>query len=139
MARVVWYFGKKQNRNLMILTATSGDTGSAVAQSFYGLDNIKAVVLFPKDKVSARQRKQMTTLGKNMTTIAVDGKFDDCQKRAKEAFLGPALKSMNLSSANSINIGRLIPRPFIISVHIQGLPPMKKNCFSQCCQGISAI
>ncbi|SFM83487.1 threonine synthase [Methanolobus profundi] len=110
MARLMQYYLSKENRSLTILTATSGDTGSAVADAFYGLDNIKVIVLFPTDEVSDRQRKQMTTLGKNITAISVDGKFDDCQAMVKQAFADEDLKHMNLSSANSINIGRLVPQ-----------------------------
>ncbi len=110
MARLMQYFMKKENKNIIILTATSGDTGSAVAQAFFGLDNIKVVVLFPKDEVSDRQRKQMTTLGKNVTAIAVKGKFDDCQALVKQAFSDDELSYLNLSSANSISVGRLIPQ-----------------------------
>jgi len=95
---------------LVILTATSGDTGSAVAQAFAGVDNIEVVVLFPIDEVSDRQRKQMTTIGGNVQTIAVDGKFDDCQAMVKRAFSDPAVSQIRLSSANSINIGRLLPQ-----------------------------
>jgi threonine synthase len=110
MARLMQYYLSKENRSLTILTATSGDTGSAVADAFYGLDNIKVIVLFPTDEVSDRQRKQMTTLGKNITAISVDGKFDDCQAMVKQAFADDDLKHLNLSSANSINIGRLVPQ-----------------------------
>ncbi len=95
---------------LVILTATSGDTGSAVAQAFAGVDNIEVVVLFPIDEVSDRQRKQMTTIGGNVATIAVDGKFDDCQAMVKRAFSDPEVGHIRLSSANSINIGRLLPQ-----------------------------
>ncbi|RLG15226.1 MAG: threonine synthase [Candidatus Nanohalarchaeota archaeon] len=110
MARLVQYFTGKQKRDIMILTATSGDTGSAVAQAFFGLENIRVVVLFPKDEVSERQRKQMTTLGGNVTCVSVSGTFDDCQAMVKEAFCDDGLSGLNLSSANSINIGRLIPQ-----------------------------
>jgi len=92
------------------LTATSGDTGSAVASAFYGLDNINTVILFPRSEVTDRQRKQMTTLGKNVHVLALDAKFDDCQALVKQAFVDPDLFALNLSSANSINIGRLIPQ-----------------------------
>jgi threonine synthase len=110
MGRLMQYFLKQENRNLLILTATSGDTGSAVANAFYGLDNIKVVVLFPEQEVTDRQRKQMTTLGKNIQAIALDGKFDDCQALVKQAFADPELDTLQLSSANSINIGRLLPQ-----------------------------
>ncbi|MGD2036025.1 MAG: threonine synthase [Bacteroidales bacterium] len=110
MGRLMQYFLKKEQRNLLILTATSGDTGSAIANAFYGLDNIQVVVLFPETEVTNRQRKQMTTLHNNVQIISIDGKFDDCQALVKRAFNDPDLASLNLSSANSINIGRLIPQ-----------------------------
>lgn len=110
MGRLIHYYLTLENRSLLILTATSGDTGSAIANAFYGLDKIKVVILFPENEVTDRQRKQMTTLGKNVTVISVDGKFDDCQAIVKEAFADPDLLHLNLSSANSINIGRLIPQ-----------------------------
>ncbi len=110
MGRLMHYYLALENRSLLILTATSGDTGSAIANAFYGLNNIKVVVLFPEKEVTNRQRKQMTTLGKNVTVISVDGKFDDCQALVKEAFADRELQHLNLSSANSINIGRLIPQ-----------------------------
>jgi threonine synthase len=110
MGRLMHYFLLKEHRKLLILTATSGDTGSAIANAFYGLDNINVVVLFPEKEVTARQRKQMTTLGKNVKVISLDGKFDDCQALVKKAFSDPAMSHLNLSSANSINIGRLLPQ-----------------------------
>jgi threonine synthase len=110
MGRLMHYYLALENRGLLILTATSGDTGSAIANAFYGLDNIKVVVLFPEKEVTGRQRRQMTTLGKNIRVISIDGKFDDCQALVKEAFADPGLLHLNLSSANSINIGRLVPQ-----------------------------
>ncbi len=110
MGRLMQYYLARQNRNLLILTATSGDTGSAIANAFYGLDNIQVVVLFPEKEVTTRQRKQMTTLGKNIRILSLDGKFDDCQALVKQAFSDPDLSLMELSSANSINIGRLLPQ-----------------------------
>lgn len=110
MARLMHYFLKLKKQELLILTATSGDTGSAIANAVYGLENIKLVVLFPEREVSDRQRKLMTTLVKNIRTIAVRGKFDDCQALVKQAFADPELAALNLSSANSINIGRLLPQ-----------------------------
>lgn len=110
MARLMQYFLTEEGRSIVILTATSGDTGSAVAQAFYGLENIKVVVLFPETEVTTRQRRQMTTLGKNVFPLAVAGKFDDCQALVKQAFADPELSSLDLSSANSINIGRLLPQ-----------------------------
>ena len=110
MGRLMQYYLKQEDRNLLILTATSGDTGSAIANAFYGLENIKVLVLFPENEVTARQRKQMTTLGKNVQIIALDAKFDDCQALVKQAFADPDLAYLDLSSANSINIGRLLPQ-----------------------------
>jgi threonine synthase len=110
MSRLMQYYLAVSNKHLTILTATSGDTGSAVASAFYGLENINVIILFPRDEVTAMQRKQMTTLQKNISIIAIDGKFDDCQKLVKKAFLDQSLSQIPLSSANSINIGRLIPQ-----------------------------
>ncbi|MBN2527341.1 MAG: threonine synthase [Deltaproteobacteria bacterium] len=110
MGRAIGRLVSRQNRELLILTATSGDTGSAVAHAFLGVAGIRVLVLFPKDEVSERQRKQMTTLGNNVSMISVDGKFDDCQALVKRAFADSDLASLNLSSANSINIGRLLPQ-----------------------------
>ena len=110
MGRLMQYYLNKEKKKLLILTATSGDTGSAVASAFYGLDNINTVILFPRSEVTDRQRKQMTTLGKNVHVLALDAKFDDCQALVKQAFVDPDLFALNLSSANSINIGRLIPQ-----------------------------
>jgi threonine synthase len=112
MGRLMQYFLQKQNRNMLILTATSGDTGSAIAHAFYGLHNIQVVILFPENEVTPRQRRQMTTLRKNIKIISLTGKFDDCQALVKQAFMDPELKPLNLSSANSINIGRLLPQSF---------------------------
>jgi len=110
MGRLMQYYIKQGDRKLLILTATSGDTGSAIANAFYGLDKIEVSVLFPETEVTDRQRKQMTTLGKNVKIIAIDGKFDDCQALVKKAFSDPDLDYLGLSSANSINIGRLVPQ-----------------------------
>jgi len=110
MARMMRYFLEQDKSELVILTATSGDTGSAVAHAFHNVERISMVVLFPKTEVSDRQRKQMTTLGGNVTVISVDGKFDDCQTMVKQAFTDPDLKKIRFSSANSINIGRLLPQ-----------------------------
>lgn len=110
MGRMIQYFLKEDGKSIIILTATSGDTGSAVAHAFFGLDNIKVVVLFPEKEVTVRQRRQMTTLGENIFPLAIDGKFDDCQALVKQAFADPELLGLNLSSANSINIGRLLPQ-----------------------------
>ena len=110
MGRLIQHFLKEDGRSILILTATSGDTGSAVAHAFFGLDNVKVVVLFPEKEVTERQRRQMTTLGKNVFPLSVEGKFDDCQALVKQAFVDSDLSVLNLSSANSINIGRLLPQ-----------------------------
>jgi threonine synthase len=110
MGRLMQYYLALDKRKLVILTATSGDTGSAVASAFYDLPNIKVVILFPRNEVSDMQRIQMTSLKKNIKVIAIDGKFDDCQRMSKQAFIDSKLSSIPLSSANSINIGRLLPQ-----------------------------
>ncbi len=110
MARMFGRFLCETGRQLTILTATSGDTGSAVAHAFHNVPGVRVLVLFPFAEVSVSQRKLMTTLAENVRTIAIDGKFDDCQAMVKRAFADPALKHISLSSANSINIGRLLPQ-----------------------------
>lgn len=110
MARLLGFFVEGNDRALTILTATSGDTGSAVANAFAGVDGIHVIVLFPEHEVTRLQRKQMTTLSGNIRTVAVAGKFDDCQAMVKRAFADPELKHLRLTSANSINIGRLLPQ-----------------------------
>ncbi len=113
MARVMGHFLKEDKREVNILVATSGDTGSAVAQGFLGVEGVKVTLLYPKGKVSKIQEQQLTTIGGNVTALEVDGTFDDCQKMVKEAFLDKELNGkMNLSSANSINIARLLPQSF---------------------------
>lgn len=113
MARTMSYFLKEENKKVTIIVATSGDTGSAVAKGFYKIPNIDVVILYPKNKVSCLQEKQLTTLGENIIALEVRGTFDDCQHMAKEAFMDKELNSkVNLSSANSINIGRLFPQSF---------------------------
>ena len=113
MAQLVGYFVEDTLEPLHILVATSGDTGSAIANSFLDMEGIKVFVLFPKNRVSKIQEQQFTTLGKNITAFEVDGSFDDCQKLVKTAFLDAELnKTLRLTSANSINIGRLIPQTF---------------------------
>ena len=110
LARIMEHFLEVDNKNITILTATSGDTGGAVAQAFYKMSRIKVIVLYPKNEISDLQRKQMTTLGENITAFGVNGKFDDCQNLVKTAFADKELHHINLSSANSINFGRLIPQ-----------------------------
>jgi len=110
MARWMGVLMEGGKDDLVILTATSGDTGSAVAHAYHGVPRVQSVVLFPVAEVSNRQRRQMTTLGGNVSTFGVDGKFDDCQAMVKRAFADPDLAGIRMSSANSINIGRLLPQ-----------------------------
>lgn len=114
MARLLGYFISKEKQQLVnVLVATSGDTGSAVANGFLGVDGIHVYVLYPKGKVSKIQESQFTTLGKNITAIEVDGVFDDCQALVKNAFMDKDLnKHMKLTSANSINVARFLPQAF---------------------------
>jgi threonine synthase len=121
MARLLQYFINRPTRNgadetkntVNVLVATSGDTGSAVANGFLGVDGIHVYVLYPKGKVSKIQESQFTTLGKNITAIEVDGVFDDCQALVKNAFMDAELNEhMRLTSANSINVARFLPQAF---------------------------
>lgn len=115
MARLLQYFIKRgdDRRNVHVLVATSGDTGSAVANGFLGVDGINVHVLYPKGKVSPIQECQFTTLGRNITAIEVDGVFDDCQRLVKSAFLDSELNErLLLTSANSINVARFLPQAF---------------------------
>ena len=110
MARLMGRFLQEDGQQLTILTATSGDTGAAVAHAFHNVPGIRVIVLFPIEEVSLSQRKLMTTLTGNVRTVAIDGKFDDCQAMVKRAFSDATLNHIPLSSANSINIGRLLPQ-----------------------------
>ena len=115
MARLLQYFIRQEqgNQQVNVLVATSGDTGSAVANGFLGVDGIHVYVLYPKGKVSPIQECQFTTLGKNITAIEVDGVFDDCQALVKSAFMDAELNQhMKLTSANSINVARFLPQAF---------------------------
>lgn len=114
MARLLGYFIRKQGqKDVKVLVATSGDTGSAVANGFLGVDGIHVYVLYPKGKVSQIQEAQFTTLGQNITAVEVDGTFDDCQALVKAAFLDKELNTkLNLTSANSINVARFLPQAF---------------------------
>lgn len=113
MAQLMRYFNQGEEKELVILVATSGDTGGAVAAGFYKTPGIRVVILYPAGKVSFLQEKQLTTLGHNITALEVNGTFDDCQALVKQAFLDKELTSrIRLSSANSINIARLIPQSF---------------------------
>jgi len=113
MARLFSGHRTDDDRQLIILVATSGDTGGAVAGGFYELSGVQVCLLYPEGKVSDLQRKQMTTLGKNVTALEIQGTFDDCQKLVKQAFSDEKINSvLSLSSANSINISRLLPQSF---------------------------
>ena len=114
MARLLGYFIRKEGKEQVnVLVATSGDTGSAVANGFLGVEGIHVYVLYPKGKVSEIQEKQFTTLGQNITAIEVDGTFDDCQALVKNAFMDRDLNAkMQLTSANSINVARFLPQAF---------------------------
>ena len=110
LARCLGYFSDK-NRKVTVLVATSGDTGSAVANGFFGVEGTEVVILYPSGKVSASQEKQLTTYGGNITALEVDGTFDDCQAMVKQAFQDKELNNhLNLSSANSINVARFLPQ-----------------------------
>ena len=114
MARLLQYFIKKEGqKSVTVLVATSGDTGSAVANGFLGVEGIHVDVLYPKGKVSKIQESQFTTLGKNITAIEIDGVFDDCQSLVKQAFMDEDLNAnKKLTSANSINVARFLPQAF---------------------------
>ena len=125
MARLLQYFAAKDDsRTLNVLVATSGDTGSAVANGFLGVKGIHVYVLYPKGKVSPIQECQFTTLGHNATAIEIDGVFDDCQALVKNAFMDEELnKALRLTSANSINVARFLPQSFY---YFWAYAPMKK-------------
>lgn len=113
MARITSYFARQTKKHITVLVATSGDTGSAVAAGFYKVPNIDVILLYPKGKVSPMQEKQLTTMGGNITALEIKGSFDDCQKLVKRAFGDYALRSrFTLTSANSINVARLLPQIF---------------------------
>ena len=111
MARTMSHFLENEDNEITILVATSGDTGSAVANGFFNVDGINVIILYPSHRVSAIQEKQLTTLGGNITALEIDGSFDDCQRMVKAAFQDIDLRSrLSLSSANSINMARLLPQ-----------------------------
>ena len=114
MARLLGYFIQREGlKEVNVLVATSGDTGSAVANGFLGVPGIHVYVLYPKGKVSPIQECQFTTLGQNITALEIDGTFDDCQALVKAAFMDDTLNAhMKLTSANSINVARLLPQSF---------------------------
>jgi threonine synthase len=113
MAKLMGFYVEQSGKELTILVATSGDTGSAVASGFINVPGIRVFLLYPSNKVSHIQEQQLTTFGHNITSLEIEGNFDDCQKMVKQAFLNPELeKRFSLTSANSINIARLLPQSF---------------------------
>ena len=123
MARLMGYFVRGETRPLTVLVATSGDTGSAVAHGFLGVPGIRVVILYPSRRISEAQEKQFTTLGENITALEVAGTFDDCQRLVKQAFADAELnKRAFLTSANSINIARLLPQMFYHVAAYRQLP-----------------
>jgi threonine synthase len=134
MARLFKYFWGQSERSLTVVVATSGDTGGAVANAFFEPNPnppIKVVVLYPHNKISTVQRRQMTTLHHNITAVAVEGTFDDCQRLAKQALCDHNLtKSTPLTSANSINIARLIPQAFYYAYAVLHIDALGKAIFS---------
>ena len=123
LAATVGHFAKKRRQEITIIVATSGDTGSAVAHGFFNLPGTKVVVLYPSGKVTESQEKQFTTLGGNVTALEVEGTFDDCQRMVKQSFGDNEIKKKRiLTSANSINIARLLPQMFYYFWAFQRLP-----------------
>ncbi len=113
MSRCLGYFLRNETKKVTVLVATSGDTGGAVASGFYGVEGVEVVILYPSGKVSPVQEKQLTTLGKNISALEVNGSFDDCQRLVKQAFADEELnRQLFLTSANSINVARWLPQQF---------------------------
>ena len=113
MSRCLGYFSRGKKEKTIVIVATSGDTGGAVAAGFHGVEDIEVVILYPKGKVSKVQELQLTTLGGNVTTLELHGNFDDCQALAKQALADSDLQSkVTLTSANSINVARWLPQQF---------------------------
>lgn len=147
MARCLGYFNKENTNEVTVLVATSGDTGGAVAHGFLGVKGVNVVILYPSGKVSDIQEKQLTTLGKNIKALEVDGTFDDCQAMVKTAFLDEALTSqIQLTSANSINVARWLPQLFYFMFAYKQLHKQHKNIvfsvpsgnFGNICAGMMA-
>ena len=145
MAQCLEYFNTNNDEEVTVLVATSGDTGGAVANGFLGAKGVNVVILYPSGKVSDIQEKQLTTLGKNITALEVDGVFDDCQEMVKTAFLDDEI-ARNLTSANSINIARWLPQMFYFFFAYKELHQKKKDIvfsvpsgnFGNICAGIMA-
>jgi threonine synthase len=124
MARLLAYFNEDESQEVNVLVATSGDTGSAVANGFLGVEGVRVFVLYPKGRVSPIQECQFTTLGQNITALEIDGSFDDCQALVKSAFMDAELKARKkLTSANSINVARFLPQSFY---YFHGVGQMQK-------------
>ena len=136
MSRCLAYFNsdKKGAKNTVIV-ATSGDTGGAVANGFFGVEGVDVVILYPSGKVSDIQERQLTTLGKNITALEVDGDFDACQEMVKKAFLDDSLSYKNLTSANSINIARWLPQMFYFFFAYKQLKSENKPLIFSCPSG----
>ncbi|WP_445458465.1 threonine synthase [Flavobacterium sp. HNIBRBA15423] len=135
MSRCIAYFNREKNQKNVVLVATSGDTGGAVASGFLGVKGVEVVILYPSGKVSDIQEKQLTTLGQNITALQVDGVFDDCQDMVKKAFLDDDLKYKNLTSANSINIARWLPQMFYFFFAYKELKKHNKPLVTSCPSG----
>lgn len=146
MSRCLGYFSKGSDKKVTVLVATSGDTGSAVANGFLGVDGIDVVILYPSGKVSKIQELQLTTLGENITALEVQGTFDDCQRMVKQAFADEILNgTMLLTSANSINVARWLPQQFYYFYALQqwqhASPPVisvPSGNFGNICAGLIA-
>ena len=131
LSRCLGYFSKNSDKKTTVLVATSGDTGSAVANSFLGVEGVEVVILYPSGKVSLIQELQLTTLGNNITALEVEGDFDDCQRMVKEAFANKELNDhLNLTSANSINIARWLSQQFYYFFALQQWPHEKPPVIS---------
>lgn len=135
MSRCLGYFNKNSEEKNIVLVATSGDTGGAVASGFLGVKNVQVVILYPSGKVSDIQERQLTTLGQNIIALKVDGVFDDCQDMVKKAFLDEDLQHKNLTSANSINIARWLPQMFYAFFAYKQLKKHNKPLIVSCPSG----
>tara|TARA_R110002012_G_scaffold322018_1_gene553710 strand:- start:5146 stop:6438 length:1293 start_codon:yes stop_codon:yes gene_type:complete len=128
MARCLGYFSQENTQEITVLVATSGDTGGAVANGFLGVEGVKVVILYPSGKVSDIQEKQLTTLGKNISALEVEGTFDDCQTMVKRAFLDAEItNTKQLTSANSINVARWLPQLFYFLFAFKAAKSQKKD------------
>ncbi|WP_312903142.1 threonine synthase, partial [Chryseobacterium taichungense] len=148
MSRCLSYFLKDEDKKVTVLVATSGDTGGAVANGFYKTENINVVILYPKNRVSEVQEKQLTALGENISALEVDGSFDDCQRLVKQAFSDEEINSnLFLTSANSINVARWLPQQIYYLLALKQWKKLEKEnpviCvpsgnFGNICAGILA-